>query len=104
MTLNLAEPRHPLAGDDGTRSPPASRPGIPGTQPGSAREPARGRAGTLTAARPVAAATLLSCGGCQACSRYGQDEHRYGMLVYAFLARHEQCASAVTITRVRHGR
>lgn len=104
MIIGLAV-SHPLATDDGSLSSLPPRRSAPG-----ARRDGAGRWRNVPPGKPVAAAatvagaTRLRCGGCQVSGLYGQDEHGYGVLVHAFLARHERCGNAVAITRVTAGR
>ena len=104
MIIGLAV-SHPLATDDGSLSSPPPHRSVPGARPDGGGK----WTGTLpgrpeAAAGAAAGATCLRCGGCQASGLYGQDEHCYGGLVHAFLARHERCGNAVAITRVTGGR
>lgn len=105
MTIGLAAP-HPLTTDDRSLSSPSrpSRCSAPRTQQKGAAERMGAPAGKAkTASAATAGATCLRCGGCKASGLYGQDEHGYGVLVHAFLARHERCGNAVTITRAGDG-
>ena len=104
MIIGLAVP-HPVTADDGSlsllpprRSASGARPDDAGNSTGAL--PGKPRA----AAGAPAGATWLRCGGCQGSGLYGQDEHCYGVLVHAFLARHERCGNAVAITHVTGGR
>lgn len=91
-----------LIASDSSSSSPASHRSASQAQPKGAGGALPGKPETAVAA--MAGTTSLRCGGCQASGLYGQDEHCYGVLVHAFLARHEQCGNAMTITRVRDGR
>ena len=104
MPTGLAVP-HPLIIDDGSSSSRASRCSAPQTRQKDAQECMDAPPGKpKTAVGGTGRVTCLRCGGCKASGLYGQDEHCYGALVHAFLARHERCGNAVTITRVRDGR
>ena len=101
MTIGLVVP-HPLTPEDGYlfSSSPASRRSAPRTKQNSAEECMSAPASKpKTVGAGAVGATCLRCGGCQASGLYGQDEHCYGVLVHAFLTRHERCGNAVTITR-----
>ncbi len=104
MIISLAV-LHPLATGDGSLSSLPPRRSAPGARPhgaGNWRNVPPGRPGEAVGA--PGGATRLRCGGCQVSGLYGQDEHYYGVLVRAFLARHERCGNAVAITRVTGGR
>ena len=104
MIIGLAVP-DPLTTDDGSLSLPPRHRSAPRVRPDDAGKWAGALPGKPEAAAGAAAgATWLRCGGCQSSGLYGQDEHCYGVLVHAFLARHERCGNAVAITRVRCGR
>jgi len=47
--------------------------------------------------------TVLRCGGCGANGTFGQDERRYGLLVFSFLDRHDSCGAPVTLGGRRGG-
>ena len=101
MTIGLVVP-HPLTPGDGSLSSSsrASCRSAQRAQQIGAEEYVGAPAGKpKTAAAGALGATCLRCGGCQAAGLFGQDEHGYGVLVHAFLSRHERCGNAVTITR-----
>lgn len=102
MTIGLAAP-HLLTPGDGSLSSSsrASSRSAQRAQQSGAEEYRDAPAGKpKTAGAGALGATCLRCGGCQASGLFGQDEHCYGVLVHAFLTRHERCGNAVTITRL----